>query len=72
MAMRIPITDLLHRGVVTSLFGLTIYGVFMGVAVHRDTLKRGRGELSFSLHTSAHNLMLFLSLKRCVSNKRLD
>jgi hypothetical protein len=42
--MRLPITDVLHRGLVTSLFGLTLYGVFMGVAIHRDTLQRGRGE----------------------------
>jgi hypothetical protein len=44
LAMRMPVADVLHRGLVTSLFGLTLYGVFMGVAIHRDTLRRGRGE----------------------------
>jgi hypothetical protein len=45
--MRMPIADILHRGVVTSLFGLTVFGVFMGVAIHRETLKKGRGKLNY-------------------------
>jgi len=40
--MRMPIADILHRGLVTSLFGLTLFGVFCGVAIHRETLQRGR------------------------------
>jgi hypothetical protein len=43
-AMRMPITDILHRGVVTSLVGLTLYGMFLGVTVHRETLRKGRGK----------------------------
>ncbi|KDR75525.1 hypothetical protein GALMADRAFT_247981 [Galerina marginata CBS 339.88] len=39
---RMPLTDMLHRGVVYSLVGLSVYGVVMSVFVHRDTLKRGR------------------------------
>lgn len=40
--MRMPIADILHRGLVTSLFGLSLYGVFLGVAIHRNTLHKGR------------------------------
>ncbi|KAF8911620.1 hypothetical protein CPB84DRAFT_1821033 [Gymnopilus junonius] len=39
---RLSLTDILHRGVVYSLAGLTVYGVVMSVVVHRDTLRRGR------------------------------
>lgn len=43
---RMPLTDVLHRSLVTGLFGLTVTGVLMGVVIHRDTLARGRGESS--------------------------
>jgi len=39
---RLSLTDILHRGVVYSLVGLSVYGVVMSVVIHRDTLKRGR------------------------------
>jgi Cytochrome oxidase c assembly len=39
----LPVLDILHRGIVYSLVGLSVLGVGMGVAVHRDTLQRGRG-----------------------------
>jgi len=39
---RLPLSDILHRGVVFSLAGLSVYGVVMAVLVHRDTLQRGR------------------------------
>ncbi|KAF9563015.1 hypothetical protein CPC08DRAFT_687142 [Agrocybe pediades] len=39
---RLPIADILHRGVVYSLVGLSVYGVVMSVLIHRDTLQRGR------------------------------
>jgi len=44
--MRMPITDIIHRGLVTSLFGLALYGTFLGVAIHRETLQRGREMLA--------------------------
>ena len=47
--MRMPIADWLHRGIVTSLFGFTVYGLFLGVAVHWDTLERGRREYRMGL-----------------------
>ncbi|KAF9479093.1 hypothetical protein BDN70DRAFT_879159 [Pholiota conissans] len=40
---RLPLTDILHRGVVYSLAGLSVYGVVMSVLIHRDTMRRGRG-----------------------------
>ena len=40
---RISVADVLHRGVVLSLVGLTVYGIGAGVMIHRDTLRRGRG-----------------------------
>ena len=43
---RLPIADILHRGIVTSLFGLTLYGIFLGVTIHRETLQKGRGQWS--------------------------
>ena len=57
MAIRMAMTDLLHRGVVTSLFGLTVYGIFVGVTIHRDTLKRGRGESSLFITNVVRVLM---------------
>jgi len=47
----LPVTDILHRGLVLSLAGLSIYGIFLGFAVHRETLQKGRGEQSTSLTT---------------------
>jgi hypothetical protein len=32
----------LHRGFVLSLATLSTYGIFLGVAVHRETLEKGR------------------------------
>jgi len=47
MAGRLPpvkhVADLLQRGIVTSLFGLTIYGVYVGWDVHTTILRRGQG-----------------------------
>ncbi|KAF6761127.1 hypothetical protein DFP72DRAFT_804392, partial [Ephemerocybe angulata] len=44
MAGRLGVLDYLHRAVVYSCVGISIWGIGMGVAVHRDTLRRGRGE----------------------------
>lgn len=40
---RLSITDMLHRGVVFSLAGLSVYAVVMSVLIHRDTMQRGQG-----------------------------
>jgi hypothetical protein len=37
-----PIADILHRGLVLSLAGLAGYGIFLGFAVHRETIEKGR------------------------------
>ncbi|KAI0727088.1 hypothetical protein C8Q72DRAFT_886951 [Fomitopsis betulina] len=39
---RMSITDILHRGLLFTLVGITVWGVVMIGVVHRDTLKRGR------------------------------
>ncbi|KAG2069684.1 hypothetical protein BDR04DRAFT_680396 [Suillus decipiens] len=39
------ITDVLHRTFVSGLAALSVYGLFMGYAVHRETLAKGRGEI---------------------------
>ncbi|KAH8103504.1 hypothetical protein BXZ70DRAFT_1005912 [Cristinia sonorae] len=39
--LRIPISDLLHRGIVFSLVGVSIWGVVMIATVHRDKMRRG-------------------------------
>lgn len=40
---RLPLSDILHRGVVYSLAGLSVYAVAMSIFIHRDTMQRGRG-----------------------------
>ena len=40
---RLPLADILHRGVVYSLVGLSVGCMVMAVFVHRDTMQRGRG-----------------------------
>ena len=40
---RLSIGDILHRGVVWSLFGITVWGAVMIGVVHRNTLAAGRG-----------------------------
>lgn len=47
----LPVLDILHRGVVLSLVGLSAYGVLMSVAVHRDTIQRGKGTPVLNLNT---------------------
>jgi len=44
--LRMPITDILHRGVLYSLVGLSVWGIVMMGAVHRDTLQRGKEALA--------------------------
>jgi len=39
---RLPLTDILHRGVVYSLAGLSVCAVVASVFIHRDTMQRGR------------------------------
>ena len=39
----LPIPDILHRTLVYSLAGICVLGVGAGVAVTRDTVRRGRG-----------------------------
>lgn len=38
-----PLGDILHRGLVLTCAGVSVYGCFLGYAVHRDTLRRGQG-----------------------------
>ena len=40
---RLPISDILHRGLVWSLLGVSVWGVVMIGVVHRNTLQAGRG-----------------------------
>ena len=40
---QMPVGDLLHRGLLYTLVGITGWGTFMIGAVHMDTMKRGRG-----------------------------
>ncbi|KAG2137305.1 hypothetical protein BD769DRAFT_1437489 [Suillus cothurnatus] len=36
------IADVLHRTFVSGLAALSVYGLFMGYAVHRETLAKGK------------------------------
>ncbi|PCH35715.1 Acylphosphatase [Wolfiporia cocos MD-104 SS10] len=38
---RMSIGDILHRGVVYTLFGISVWGIVMMGLIHRDTIKRG-------------------------------
>ncbi|KAF8340980.1 hypothetical protein F5887DRAFT_888337 [Amanita rubescens] len=40
---RLSFLDYLHRGVVYSLVGLSIYGIAMGVSAHKHIIEKGRG-----------------------------
>ncbi len=40
---RLSIADMLHRGFVWSLFGVSVWGIVMIGVVHRNTLAAGRG-----------------------------
>jgi hypothetical protein len=40
---RLPLSDILHRGLVYSLAGLSVCALVMSVVIHRDTMQRGRG-----------------------------
>ncbi|KAI6168719.1 hypothetical protein EDD17DRAFT_1529753 [Pisolithus thermaeus] len=40
---RLTLPDILHRTVVSGLAALTVYGMFLGYMVHRETLAKGRG-----------------------------
>jgi len=40
----LPLLDILHRGVVYSLAGLTCWTIISSVAVHRETIQKGKGE----------------------------
>ena len=44
---RTPLTlaDVLHRTVVSGLAALSVYGVFLGYMVHKETLAKGQGML---------------------------
>ncbi|KII95560.1 hypothetical protein PLICRDRAFT_34454 [Plicaturopsis crispa FD-325 SS-3] len=46
MRPRLSFADYLHRTFVTGLAGLGVYGVVMGVLIHRETLQKGRGLLA--------------------------
>ncbi|KAI0048514.1 hypothetical protein FA95DRAFT_1557873 [Auriscalpium vulgare] len=38
---RLSVADILHRGVVTGLVGVCVWGIGIGFMVHRDTIRRG-------------------------------
>jgi len=42
-----PVIDILHRGFVLSLAAVSAYGIFLGVAIHRETLEKGRRAYSW-------------------------
>ncbi|KAH9888418.1 hypothetical protein C8Q73DRAFT_710102 [Cubamyces lactineus] len=43
---RLAISDILHRGLVWSLLGVSVWGLVMMGVVHRETLRAGRGALA--------------------------
>lgn len=55
---RLPLSDILHRGIVYSLAGLTVCGVVMAVFVHRDTMQRGRGVWQITLNCPMQQMSL--------------
>ncbi|RDX40413.1 hypothetical protein OH76DRAFT_1366293 [Lentinus brumalis] len=45
---RLSIADMLHRGFVWSLFGVSVWGIVMIGVVHRNTLAAGRGAFALA------------------------
>lgn len=43
---QVPIGDILHRGLLYTLVGITGWGIYMIGAVHMDTMRRGREALA--------------------------
>ncbi|KAI0800320.1 hypothetical protein C8Q74DRAFT_1235817 [Fomes fomentarius] len=43
---RLSISDILHRGLVWSLLGVSVWGIVMIGVVHRNTMAAGRGALA--------------------------
>ncbi|KAL6305070.1 hypothetical protein BKA93DRAFT_749226 [Sparassis latifolia] len=56
--LRMSIGDILHRGVVYSLVGISIWGVAMMGFVHRDTLQKGKGKHIFASCTVSFFLQM--------------
>lgn len=44
MSARLRFVDVAHRGLLVGLVGLGVGGIVVGVQVHRETLKRGKGQ----------------------------
>ena len=40
---QLPMTDILHRGLVWTLFGVSVWGLVMIGTVHRDKMRAGEG-----------------------------
>ncbi|KAH7883233.1 hypothetical protein F5I97DRAFT_1903443 [Phlebopus sp. FC_14] len=40
---QLTLLDVLHRTLVSGLAALSVYGLFLGYAVHQETLAKGRG-----------------------------
>ncbi|KAI0359206.1 hypothetical protein OH77DRAFT_1395596 [Trametes cingulata] len=40
---RLAVSDILHRSLVWSLFGISVWGIVMIGVVHHNTMKAGRG-----------------------------
>ncbi|KAL4079248.1 hypothetical protein J3A83DRAFT_4367994 [Scleroderma citrinum] len=40
---RLTLADILHRTVVSGLAALSVYGLFLGYMVHKETLAKGQG-----------------------------
>jgi len=41
--LKLGVLDYLHRGLVYSCVGLSVYAVAMSIVIHRDTMKKGEG-----------------------------
>jgi hypothetical protein len=50
MSGKMMITDVLHRTFVSGLAALSVGGLFMGYAVHRETLAKGKGEMIYNTY----------------------
>jgi len=44
--MRQRYVDLLHRGTILTLVGISAYGLFLGYSVHTHTLERGKAVMA--------------------------
>ncbi|TFY61922.1 hypothetical protein EVG20_g6877 [Dentipellis fragilis] len=54
--MPLPLADILHRGTVLALVGVSVWGMTTGYLVHRDTMRRGKVVWAYMRYRSSQSM----------------